>query len=318
VLVSIVVPLYNKARFLTRTCDSIAAQSFADLEVIIVDDGSTDGSRALAEAYPDPRFRVISQTNAGPGAARNRGLSEARGAFVAFLDADDEWAPEFLSVAVERLAAADPAVAGFTSAYEEWPQRRSSAAMWRKRGLIDGVMHVTAATSPQLFIAMLAFLSPCTTLVRTEVVRRFGGFYAQDRCLYGEDAFFFLKLLLNHPILVDLEPRVRIHRDASDLSTQRAGLRPVEPFLKSSAEIEAACPAALRPLLARVLAARAFKTACVLGYWGEWRRAGEIRRRFTIAEAGGLPYRFMSLFCATPLVPLVGAAWRRLRAARSG
>src|SRR6185312_7639068 len=94
-LVSVVLPLYNKAPFITRALDSIAAQTYRNFEAIIVDDGSTDGSGDIAASYPDPRFRVIRQTNAGPGAARNRGVDEAKGEVLAFLDADDEWLPGF-------------------------------------------------------------------------------------------------------------------------------------------------------------------------------------------------------------------------------
>lgn len=313
---TIVVPLFNKAQFVERTLRSISAQAFSDFEVIVVDDGSTDGSFERAQAHRDSRFRVLRQANAGPGAARNRGLGGARGEYVAFLDADDEWRADFLSAAIARLDGAPSQVAGVTTAYLDMPARRSTTPLWRARGLEDGLTRVGPATPTALFVALLAYLSPCTSVLRTAVIRRFGGFYARDRCLYGEDAFLFLKVLLNHPILVDLEPRALIHRDASGLSANLAGPRPIEPFLHDPREIEAACPDELRPLLDRVLAARAFKTACVLGYWGDWRRASEIRGRFAPRATADVPYRFASRLCATPLAPPLGAAWRRLRMAQ--
>src|SRR5918994_1194645 len=89
--ISVVVPIYNVEPFLDECLRSIAGQSFADLEVVMVDDGSTDASAEIAARFADrdPRFRLLSQTNAGLGAARNAGLDAAGGELVAFVDSDD-------------------------------------------------------------------------------------------------------------------------------------------------------------------------------------------------------------------------------------
>ncbi len=310
--VSVVVPLYNKERTVLRTLTSIATQDCADFEVIIVDDGSTDGGDTVAEAFPDSRFRIIRQENAGPGAARNAGVAAASADLIAFLDADDVWSPGYLSAAVAQLSA-HPDAASVTSGYGEMPGGVSTQPMWRRRGLRAGLFELQPDTTPQLAAAVLAYMSPCSTVFRADALRHQGGFYSRDRCLYGEDAHLCLKLLLNHLVLLDLEPRVTIHRDASGLSANLPAARPIEPFLIDADEIRAACPPALAPLLERLLALRAFKTACVLGYWGEWRRARDLRRRFSSVPARGLPYRFASLACATPLATPLGAAARALR-----
>lgn len=98
-LISIVVPLYNKAPWVIRALTSVAGQTHPDFECLVVNDGSTDGGDALVAEFArnDPRFRLITQTNAGVSAARNTGWQAAPSDWIAFLDADDEWRPEFLA-----------------------------------------------------------------------------------------------------------------------------------------------------------------------------------------------------------------------------
>jgi len=95
-LISCIVPVYNGARYLRESLDSIAAQTYQALEIIVVDDGSTDNSAKVAAAFPAP-IQLCSQSNAGPAAARNLGVRRAKGDFLAFLDADDLWHPEKLA-----------------------------------------------------------------------------------------------------------------------------------------------------------------------------------------------------------------------------
>lgn len=99
--VSVVIPLYNKLAYIQRAIDSVLAQTFRNFELIIVDDGSTDGSGELALGYLDSRLQVFSQSNQGECAARNRGIAESHGKWIAFLDADDEWLPGFLEPVIE-------------------------------------------------------------------------------------------------------------------------------------------------------------------------------------------------------------------------
>jgi glycosyltransferase involved in cell wall biosynthesis len=94
-MVSCIIPVFNGARYITEALDSIAAQSHAATEIIVVDDGSTDRTAEIATGHAS-RVRYLWQANAGPSTARNLGIREARGAFIAFLDADDRWHPEKL------------------------------------------------------------------------------------------------------------------------------------------------------------------------------------------------------------------------------
>ena len=94
---SVVIPLYNKEHYIEATIRSVLSQTCQDFEVIVVDDGSKDNSLALARKYESDRVRVIAQENQGVSVARNTGIENARGKFIAFLDADDEWQENYLA-----------------------------------------------------------------------------------------------------------------------------------------------------------------------------------------------------------------------------
>jgi glycosyltransferase involved in cell wall biosynthesis len=104
-LVSVVIPVYNAERYVIQAIDSVVRQSHAALEVLVIDDASTDRSGEVARRYPDSRVRVVRQPNAGPAAARNHGVGLARGELLAFLDADDLWEPRKLELQWEALRA---------------------------------------------------------------------------------------------------------------------------------------------------------------------------------------------------------------------
>jgi glycosyltransferase involved in cell wall biosynthesis len=312
VRVSVIIPLYNKALYIRRALDSIARQTFKDFELIVVDDGSTDEGARIVLEYSDSRLRLITQANAGPGAARNRGILEARGEFIAFLDADDEWLPEYLEEGVRRLEGYGTEVASISSGYIEDPAGISREKLWRERGLTEGVHFLAQSSAPALVVQMLAYMSPWSTIVRAEVIRKWGGFYDRERCLYAEDAFLWLKVLLNEKVAFYFKPLVRFHVEASGLSKNLKGARPIEPFLTHPEEVEAVCPPGLRQLLARVLAIRAFKSASMLGYWGLWREASSLVRRFIIPGSWRLPYYVPALVCSTPIGAVMGKASRVL------
>ncbi len=102
-LISVVIPLYNKEKYIIRAIDSVLAQTYTEFEVIVVDDGSTDNSANLVKKVDDLRVKLILQTNGGVSLARNIGVNNADGDWVAFLDADDEYEPDFLQETVNFL-----------------------------------------------------------------------------------------------------------------------------------------------------------------------------------------------------------------------
>ncbi len=309
--VSVIIPLYNKALTVRRTLDSIARQTFGDFEVLVVNDGSTDGGERVVADYPDRRVRLINQPNAGPGAARNRGAREAQGEWLAFLDADDEWLPGYLADSLALAARHGEQVSAVTSGYIECPAEVSTEPLWRARGIPQGLFRLAPDMTAATVIHCLAYMSPWSTMIRASVFRRYGGFF-EERCLYAEDAFLWLQVLLNEGVAFQMKPLVRFHREASSLSGNLVRKTPLEPFLAHPERIEARCPPDLRPLLAQVLAMRAFKRACILGYWGEWRDAIRLRRRFTLPGRWRVRYYLASLVAGTPVAGMLGSIWRRL------
>lgn len=104
-MISVVIPLYNKEASIAQSLKSVLSQEYDDYEVVIVDDGSTDGSVGVVEAMNDPHIRLIKQENGGPSKARNTGVKNAKGEWIYFIDADDELLPgalEFFAQNIEK------------------------------------------------------------------------------------------------------------------------------------------------------------------------------------------------------------------------
>ena len=118
VKVSIVIPLYEKAAYIQRAIESVLAQTHQNFELIVIDDGSTDGGGNIVRRFTDPRIRMIVQKNTGKCVARNRAIKQASSDLVAFLDADDEWLPDFLET-VLALWEKFPEAGTWGTAYSE-------------------------------------------------------------------------------------------------------------------------------------------------------------------------------------------------------
>ncbi|MFO7654959.1 MAG: glycosyltransferase family A protein [Candidatus Krumholzibacteriia bacterium] len=174
-LVSVVVPTYGHAALVEETLASIFAQEYPAVEVIVVDDGSPDDTaERLAPLAERGRIRLLRQENRGQAAARNRGLSEARGELVAFLDDDDLWPPDKLSWQVPLLD--DPTVAMVYGDYVKLMPDGSERSLGHARKP-QGRVH-------RQFRRRNWLLSPGQALMRTAAVRRCGSF---DETIWGSD-----------------------------------------------------------------------------------------------------------------------------------
>jgi glycosyltransferase involved in cell wall biosynthesis len=116
--ISVVIPLYNKAPYILRAIHSVSIQAIHDMELIVVDDGSTDNGPDIVRNVHDSRLKLIQQENKGVSEARNAGIRHSRGRIIAFLDADDEWKPDFLK-RVMTLVNKYPQTGLYAAAYEK-------------------------------------------------------------------------------------------------------------------------------------------------------------------------------------------------------
>jgi glycosyltransferase involved in cell wall biosynthesis len=135
-LLSVVIPCFNASRYIAAAIRSVQDQNWDKLEIIVVDDGSTDGSADLV-ASQFPAVKLIRQANQGAAAARNLGVSQAQGSWIAFLDADDVWLPGKLSAQSDRLRA-DPAARVAYTAWQVWPGETPSPGVAELATLLAG------------------------------------------------------------------------------------------------------------------------------------------------------------------------------------
>jgi len=223
-LVSVVIPVYISERFLRESLESVFAQTFQDYEVVCVDDGSTDGSCALLKQY-GARVRVIQQANAGQSAARNAGVQEATGAFVAFLDQDDRWYPSKLAQQVSVLNA-EPDVALVHCNYDRLDGDG--------RVLVAGAAlaeQASALASPLGRLIGEALVFPSAMLLRRDVFQRVGGFDPELRGFEDFDLIARLKQQGRFVLLNESGMAYRLHAGGFTRAGGMGIIRSRERFL---------------------------------------------------------------------------------------
>jgi glycosyltransferase involved in cell wall biosynthesis len=200
--ISVVMPLYNKERDVARAIRSVLAQTFADYELIVVNDGSTDGGPAVARSFQDPRIRHLDQENAGVSCARNRGVREAKAELIAFLDSDDEWKPAFLETILD-LNRIFPDCKVFATAYYVHSQnsgrrpvclRNVPACPWR--GVLDNYFQVAVGSEPPVWSSAVA--------VTRAAFHEAGGF--PEGVASGEDLLTWARMACRYSIAYCNEP----------------------------------------------------------------------------------------------------------------
>lgn len=235
-LVSVITIFLDAERFIAEAIESVLAQRYESWELLLVDDGSTDASTAIAKRYAGAhpgRVRYLeheAHRNRGMSASRNLGIAAAKGEYVAFLDADDVWLPHKLERQVAILESRPEAgmVVGAPQYWHSWTGSPEDGRRDHVPAL--GVEPDTLFTPPALLTQTLAgaAIPPCPSdvLVRRDVVDRVGAFVDEFRDLY-EDQVFFSKVYLDAPVFVSGEcwDRYRQHPGSCYASAKRAGTR---------------------------------------------------------------------------------------------
>jgi glycosyltransferase involved in cell wall biosynthesis len=192
---SIVIPLYNKEQQVALTLESVLTQTHDDFEIVVVEDGSTDRSAEVVQSIRDRRIRLVRQPNAGVSQARNKGIEMAKYDYIAFLDADDFWKPEFLSI-INRLIDKYPDAGLYCTNYIF----KTGPNSWRKPNLchlpdtpdalLDNYFQIGGSGD-------LLLSSSCSSCIPKKVLRETGGFPEGEKL--GEDQEVWINIALKYP-----------------------------------------------------------------------------------------------------------------------
>lgn len=201
-MISVIIPLYNKEKLIGKTLRSVLEQTYQDFEIVVVNDGSTDNSVTEVEKIADPRIRLIHQQNAGVSVARNKGISEAKGEFIAFLDADDEWNADYLNVQhllIDKYPQCDVFAANYK--FKDLGGKFSETIMRKfPFGDIDGILsnyfEVASCSHPPIWTSAV--------MVRKAAIQSVGGFPVGIKS--GEDLLTWARLACRYKIAYNKNP----------------------------------------------------------------------------------------------------------------
>ncbi len=212
--ISAVIPLYNKAPHLLRAVESMRRQTVPPDEIIVVDDGSTDGGGDLAASIGEPRLRLIRQEHRGESVARNLGIDAAQHGLIAFLDADDAWQPRFLEV-IHRLRARYPEAGAYGTAYDIiTPAGEKICPNFQvlDRKVKEGIIPNYIKTCLGGLLGLAHPLGASSVAIPRKIFAVTGGFPVQPS--YRNDLDMFLRIALLFPIAWSAESLVVWHQDA--------------------------------------------------------------------------------------------------------
>jgi glycosyltransferase involved in cell wall biosynthesis len=208
--VSVIMPCYNSAAFIEQAVRSVLNQSYRGLELIVVNDGSTDASLDILQRISDPRLKVIDQPNRGVVAARNHGLKEATGEYIAFLDADDKWREDF----IEKMLAALQARLDAGLAY----------CGWQNVGLPGGRANPFVPPDYENEEKVEKLLWECrwpihAVLVKRKLIDAAGGF--DEAYSSAEDYWLWLRIAPQNPVIRVPEVMSYYHHHGNQRSTEK-------------------------------------------------------------------------------------------------
>jgi len=208
--VSVIIPTFNRAHVLRRAIDSVIAQTFQDLELIVVDDGSIDGTDKIVQSYEYPRLQYERhRQNRGQNAALNSGLKISGGEFSAFLDSDDEWHPEFLQRTMERFSLNERLGCVYT--WANYCDAATGRCEVSKKFSIEGNIYIAALAQ--------GYVSHMITMVaRRSLLYQAGLFDEEFEVCQDDDICIRLARLAEFGLIP--EPLATIHQDAGNQTTR--------------------------------------------------------------------------------------------------
>lgn len=206
-LISVVIPAYNCQATIVETLHSVFRQTYSAIEVIVVDDGSNDGTLNLLKGFQDSRLHVVTQANAGVSASRNRGMNLAKGDFVAFLDSDDLWLPKKLSEQMTALQNTPEAAVAYS-----WTDYIDQSGAFLRKGY-----YCNFSGNVYRRLLLGSFLeSGSNPLIRLSALKTVGGFDESLRTC--EDWDLWIRLALAHEFIVVPEVHVQYRVNPSSKS----------------------------------------------------------------------------------------------------
>jgi glycosyltransferase involved in cell wall biosynthesis len=279
---SVVIPLYNKADTLIRALNCVISQTVLPLEVLVVDNGSSDGGRALAENF-HPLVRVLDASVRGVSVARNTGIAAAEGNFIAFLDADDVWEPDFLET-IQGLIIDFPGAGWYALGYAfKWeaklayPNHPLPSAF--KRGYVPNYFELVAKGD------MLATAS--SVVIGKQILNELGCF-AEGEAI-GEDQDLWARIALRYRVAFDQQLKAYYIQDANNMATRRKTEKRLWPFVERLAAEAHGLPAEVKNDLLQYLSRQLVGQASLLVLDKEFKAAENILRHH-LAPKQGLRY----------------------------
>ncbi len=197
---SVVIPLYNKKQFIRNTINSVLAQTFQDFELIVVDDGSTDGSDLIVESIIDPRISFLKKSNGGVSSARNFGILKSSRSYTAFLDADDVWNTEFLEK-MSELILDHPDCDIFASSFNRRIDGKPCKPLHKKVPFTRGRMHNYFELQRIFFYPLIC---SSAVIIKREKFLQTGMF--NEQLSNGEDLDLWYRVILSGNIAYLNEP----------------------------------------------------------------------------------------------------------------
>ncbi|MDQ3280427.1 MAG: glycosyltransferase [Acidobacteriota bacterium] len=277
-LVSVVIPVYNGERFVAQAIDSVLAQTMTNHEVVVVNDGSTDGTAGLLASYGD-RIRVHHQKNGGVASARNAGVRAARSGFIAFLDADDVWLPEKLERQMPLLG--DDDVALVYSGIQVVDAELRPMFVARSPDPADVLRNTLDVQPPPVPLTM-------TGVVRRSAFDAIGGF--DERLSTSADADFVCRIAVRYKLARVDEPLALYRQHSAQMHLNVAAMERDMTLLHAKFFSDPAAAAYARH---RTRAAASLQFALALGYASQNQRGAAVRHALGSLRAH--PLRFIRL-----------------------